>query len=179
MSAALVLSFSGLLLWACAASWRSRAASRWPIAPAHHCTASDTVKDSSVIIACNAAPALLGGGDGGGISFSKRSQHLDGQLLQAPVTLGRFTTTVDTPRMLPASLPASMSACPYLLPSSTETRIPYGFSGWPSGHLLRCSLNGVLPQTQGIPCFTGLNPRALDPQTSAACPRTSEDVQFP
>jgi hypothetical protein len=28
------------------------------------------------------------------------------------------------PRMLPASLPASMSACPYLLPSSTETRIP-------------------------------------------------------
>jgi hypothetical protein len=29
--------------------------------------------------------------------------------------------------MLPASLPASISACPYLLPSSTKTRIPYGF----------------------------------------------------
>jgi hypothetical protein len=57
MSAALALSFSGLLFWACAASWRSRAASRWLIAPAHRCTASDTVKDSSVIIACNAAPA--------------------------------------------------------------------------------------------------------------------------
>ena len=38
--------------------------------------------------------ALLGGGDGGGISFSKRSQHLESQLLQAPVTLGRFTTTL-------------------------------------------------------------------------------------
>jgi hypothetical protein len=39
-------------------------------APLH----SDTVKDSSVIIAYNAAPALLGGSDGGGISFSKGSQ---------------------------------------------------------------------------------------------------------
>jgi membrane protease YdiL (CAAX protease family) len=29
-----------------------------------------------------------------------------------------------------------MSACPYLLPSSKETRIPYGFSDWLSGHLL-------------------------------------------
>jgi hypothetical protein len=64
-----------------------------------------------------------------------------------------------TPRMLPASLPASMSAGPYLLPSSTKTRIPYGLFGWPSGHLLRCSLNGVLPQTQRIPCLTGLDPR--------------------
>ena len=47
-----------------------------------------------MIIVCNAAPrALLGGGDG---AFSKRSQHLDGQLLQAPVALGRFTTTLRT-----------------------------------------------------------------------------------
>jgi hypothetical protein len=93
-------------------------------APLH---ASDTVKDSLVIIACNAAPPLLGGGDGGGISFSKRSQHLDGQLLQAPVTLGRFTTTLRIllgccqPRCLPnlcLPIPASLM---------TETRIPYGF----------------------------------------------------
>jgi hypothetical protein len=42
-----------------------------------------------VIIACNGARALLGGGDGG-VSFSERRQHLDGKLLQAPVTLGPF-----------------------------------------------------------------------------------------
>jgi hypothetical protein len=35
------------------------------------------------------ARALLGGGDGG-VSFSERRQHLDGKLLQAPVTLGPF-----------------------------------------------------------------------------------------
>jgi hypothetical protein len=29
-----------------------------------------------------------------GISFSERGQHLDGQLLQAPVTLGLFTTSL-------------------------------------------------------------------------------------
>jgi hypothetical protein len=34
------------------------------------------------------ARALLGGGDGG-VSFSERRQHLEGQLLQASVTLGR------------------------------------------------------------------------------------------
>jgi hypothetical protein len=33
-------------------------------------------------------------------------------------------------------------------------------------------------KAQAIPCLTGLNPRALDPQTSAAWPRTSFDVQF-
>ena len=95
MSAAFVLSFSGLLLWACAASWRSRAASRWPIAPAHHCTASDTVKDIGDHRLRRGARELRRGGDGG-ISFSKRSQHVDGQLLQAPVTLGPFTTTLRT-----------------------------------------------------------------------------------
>ena len=121
---------------------------------------------------------MLRGGDGG-ISFSKRSQHVDGQLLLAAVTLGPFTTTLRTHLgCCQPSLPASMSACPYLLPSSTETRIPYGFFGWPSGHLLRCSLNGVLPQTQGIPCLTGLNPRALDPQTSAAWPRMASNIHF-
>jgi hypothetical protein len=46
-----------------------------------------------VIIACNAAPrALLGGGDGG-LSLSGSGQHLDGQLLEPPVTLGPLTTT--------------------------------------------------------------------------------------
>jgi len=70
MSAALVLSFSGLLLWACAATAKPGSFAVADFAPAHHCTASDTVKDSSVIIACNAARALLDGGDGGGISFS-------------------------------------------------------------------------------------------------------------
>ena len=39
-----------------------------------------------------AARALLGGGDGG-LSLSDRDQHLDGKLLQAPVTLGPLTTT--------------------------------------------------------------------------------------
>jgi hypothetical protein len=36
---------------------------------------------------------LLGGGDGG-ISFPERRQHLDGQLLQPPFTLGPFTTAL-------------------------------------------------------------------------------------
>jgi hypothetical protein len=129
-------------------------------APAHHCTASETVKDSSVIIAYNAAPALLGGGDGGGISFSKRSQHLDGQLLQVPVTLGRFTTTLRThlgccqPRCLNVCLPipASLSArhCDDLYnllrpvcPSASDPRFcqdgyhgltAYGSQGWPAEH---------------------------------------------
>ena len=113
-----------------------------------------------MIIACNAAPARCSvASDGGGSSFSKRSQHLDGQLLQAPVTLSRFTTTLRTHLgCCQASLPASMSACPYLLPSSTETRSPYGFFGWPSGHLLRCSLNGVLPQGSGNPMPHRLEP---------------------
>jgi hypothetical protein len=51
-------------------------------APAHRCTASDTVKDSSVIIACNAPPARCSVAAMVAASFSKRSQHLDGQLLQ-------------------------------------------------------------------------------------------------
>jgi hypothetical protein len=57
MLAAVVLSPSGLVYWACSFSWRSQAASPWLMAPAHHCTASDRVKDSSVIIACRGAPA--------------------------------------------------------------------------------------------------------------------------
>ena len=40
-----------------AASRRSRAASRWLIAPEHHCTASDSVKDSLAIMAWSAAAA--------------------------------------------------------------------------------------------------------------------------
>jgi hypothetical protein len=36
---------------------------------------------------------LLGRGDGG-VSFSERRQHLNGKLLQAPVTLGPFRTTL-------------------------------------------------------------------------------------
>jgi hypothetical protein len=122
------------------------------------------------------ARALLRGGDGG-ISFYKRSQHVDGQLLQAPVTLGPFTTTL---RMhLGCCQPRCLPQCLLAHSSSTETRIPYGFSGWPSGHLLRCTLNGVLPQTQGIPCLTGLNPRALDPQTSALRPLKFAAVRLP
>ena len=162
MWAALVLSFSGLLLWACAVSWRSRAASRWAYcsgAPLHRLRhRQGFIGDHRLQ---RGARALLGGGDGGGISFSKRSQHLDGQLLQAPVALGRFTTTLRIhlgccqPRCLPQCLLA-----PYPLPSPTETRIPYGFSGWPSGHLLRCSLNGVLPQGSGNPM-----PHRLEPAT--------------
>jgi hypothetical protein len=121
MSAAFVLSFSGLLLWACAASWRSRAASRWPIAPAHHCTASDTVKDIGDHRLRRGARELLRGGDGG-ISFSKRSQHVDGQLLQAPVTLGPFTTTLRT--HLGCSQPRCLNVC-LPVPASLVDRDPH------------------------------------------------------
>src|SRR4029453_19003171 len=78
------------------------------------------------------------------------------------------------------SLAACLTVC-LPIPASLIDRDPHSLrlSGWPSGHLLRCSLNGVLPQTQRIPCLTGLNPRALDSQTSAASPRTSPDVQLP
>ena len=116
MSAAFVLSFSGKSLLGLRGELAKPGSfALADFAPAHRCTASDTVKDSSVIIACNAARALLGGGDGGGISFSKRSQHLDGQLLQAPVMLGRFTTTLRMhlgccqPRCLPQCLLAHTS----------------------------------------------------------------------
>jgi hypothetical protein len=145
-----------LMLWACAVSWRSRAASRWLIAPAHHCTASDTVKDSSVIISCNAAPArcsvaaMVASRSLSGVNTSMAS--FSGAGHAGPV----HDDASHAPRMLPAS--ASTSVCPYLLPSSTETRIPYGFSGWPSGHLLRCSLNGVLPQGSGNPMPHRLEP---------------------
>jgi hypothetical protein len=131
-----------------------------------------------VIIASNAAPARCSMAAMVAISFSKRSQHLDGQLLQAPVTLGRsrrrFAHISDA-----ASLAACLNVC-LPVPASLIDKDPHSLrlSGWPSGHLLRCSLNGVLPQTQRIPCLTGLNPRALDPQTSAAWPRTSSGVQF-
>src|SRR5215213_5645484 len=80
------------LWWAC--GWMAKLG-RFPMTDSAGapCTASDTVKDSSVIIACNAAPpALLGGGDGG-LSLSGSGQHLDGGLLQPPVTLGPLTTT--------------------------------------------------------------------------------------
>jgi hypothetical protein len=82
------------------------------MAPAHYCTASDAVNDSSVIIACKAAPgALLGGGDCG-ISFTERSQHLDGQLLYAPITLGSFLTTFrrDLRGCQPCCLPRCLLA---------------------------------------------------------------------
>jgi hypothetical protein len=123
------------------------------------------------------ARALLGGGDGGVISFSKRSQHHRWPASPVPVALGRFTTTLRIhlgccqPRCLNVCLP---------IPASLTDRDSHSLrlSGWPSGHLLRCSLNGVLPQGSGNPSLTGLNPRALDPQTSAAWPRTSPAVQF-
>ena len=120
-----MLSFSGLLLCACAASWRSRKlrggrfCSGTPLHRLRH--RQGFIGDHRLQ---RGARALLGGGGGCGISFSKRSQHLESQLLQAPVTLGRFTTTLR------------------------------------------------------IPCLTALNSRPLDPQTSAARPRTSSDVQF-
>jgi hypothetical protein len=76
-------------------------------APLH----SDTVKDSSVIIAYNAAPALLGGSDGGGISFSKGSQT---PRWPASPGAGHARPVHDdpshTPRMLPASLPQCLLA---------------------------------------------------------------------
>ena len=76
-----------------------------------------------MIIACNAAPARCSvASDGGGSSFSKRSQHLDGQLLQAPVTLSRFTTTLRTPRMLPG-LAACLNVC-LPIPASLIDRDP-------------------------------------------------------
>jgi len=67
--------------------------------------------------------ALLGGSDGG-ISISKRRQHLDGQLLQAPVTLGpgsrrRFAYTSDA-----ASLAACLNVC-LPIPASLIDRDPH------------------------------------------------------
>jgi hypothetical protein len=82
-----------------------------------------------VIIACNGARALLGGGDGG-VSFSERRQHLDGKLLQAPVTLGRFTTTLRVrlgccqPGCLPHCLIAHNR-----FPYRQRLALPYGISG--------------------------------------------------
>ena len=105
----------GLLLWACAVSWRSRAASRWLTAPAHHYTASDTVKDSSVIITCNATPARCS------VTAMVASRSPSG------VNTSMARPVHDDASHPPRMLPASMSACPYVLPSSTETRIPYGF----------------------------------------------------
>ena len=97
-----------------------------------------------MIIACNAAPARCSvASDGGGSSFSKRSQHLDGQLLQAPVTLSRFTTTLRTPRMLPG-LAACLNVC-LPIPASLIDRDPQSLRLFrlAGGHLLRCSLNGA------------------------------------
>jgi hypothetical protein len=81
-----------------------------------------------VIIACNAAPArcsvaamVVASRSPGAVNTSMASSpgadHAWPVHDNASHTLG----------MLPAWLPASMSACPYLLPSSTEIRIPYGF----------------------------------------------------
>jgi hypothetical protein len=51
---------------------------------------------------------LLGGGDSG-ISFAERAQYLDGELLQAPVALGAFTTTLRV-RCLIVCLPITASS---------------------------------------------------------------------
>jgi hypothetical protein len=76
-----------------------------------------------VIIACNAAPPRCSGGGDGGISFSKRRQHLDGQLLEAPVTLGpfrrRFACTSDA-----ASVAACLDVC-LPIPASLIDRDPH------------------------------------------------------
>jgi hypothetical protein len=130
-----------------------------------------------VIIACNAAPA---GCSVAAMMVASRSPSAVNTSVASfssrrSPSAGVHDDASHTPRMLPASLPASISACPYLLPSSTESRIPYGFFGRPSGHLLRCSLNGVLPQTQRIPCLTGLNPR--EPLTSRHRQRGHERPQ--
>jgi hypothetical protein len=118
---------------------------------------SDTVKDSSVIIAYNRRPGCSVAAMVVASRSPRAVKHLDGQLLQAPVTLGPFMTTLRThlgccqPRCLNVCLP---------IPASLIDKDPhsYGLSGWPSGHLLRSSLNGVLPQTQRIPMPHGLEP---------------------
>jgi hypothetical protein len=132
-----------------------------------------------VIIACNAAPArcsvagmVVASRSPSAVntsmaSFSRRRSRSAG-------SRRRFAYTSDA-----ASLAACLNVC-LPIPAFLIDRDPHSLRlfGWPSGHLLRCDLNGLLPQTQGIPCLTGLNPRALDPQTSAAWPRTSPAVQF-
>ena len=148
MWADIVLSFSGQsLFWACAVSRRSRAASRWLIAPAHHCTRprhrQGFIGDhrlqrgdaccSVVSMVASPSPSAVNTSTA---SFSRRRSRW-----------ARSDDASHGPRMLPAS----MSACPYLLPSSTETRIPDGFSGWPSGHLLRCKLEWRTSKDSGNP----------------------------
>jgi hypothetical protein len=123
------------------------------------------------------ARALLGGGDGG-ISFSKRSQHVDGQLLQAPVTLGPFTTTLRThlgccpPRCLPQCLlahtcfpierdPHSLRLFRLAERSSPEMQLEW-----------RTSTDSANPMPHR------LEPESPRPPDIEACPQTSSDVQL-
>jgi hypothetical protein len=132
-----------------------------------------------VIIACNAAPARCSvAATVVAPRFSKRSQHLEGQLSPGAGHARPVQTTLRM-HLDVASLAACLNVC-LPIPASLIDKDPHSLrlSGWPSGHLLRCSLNGLLPQTQRIPCLTGLNPRALDPHTSAAGRRMSPDIQF-
>ena len=175
ISAALVLSFSGSLLWACAA-WRSRQLHggrllRRTISP------PPTPSRFIVIIACNAAPArcsvaatVVTSPSPSAVNTSRAS--FSSRRSRSAGSRRRFAHTSDA-----ASLAAYLNLC-LPTPASLIDKDPHSLrlSGWPSGHLLRCSLHGVLPQTQGIPCLTGMNPRAFDPQTPAACPSTSTDV---
>jgi hypothetical protein len=75
------------------------------------------------------ARALLGGGDGG-VSFSERRQHLEGQLLQAPVTLGRSRRRVAY-AWDAANLAACLIVCLPTTASPYRQRLalPYGISG--------------------------------------------------
>jgi hypothetical protein len=118
MLATVVLWSSGLSSSACPVSWRSRPASRWLIAPAHHCSASATVRCSSVIIACKAAPARCSVAAMVASHFSE------------PVTLGPFTTTLRLhleccqPGCLPHCLLAHNR-----FPHRQRLVLPYGISG--------------------------------------------------
>lgn len=121
---------------------------------------------------------LLGGGDCR-ISFSERGQHLDGQLLQAPVTLDPFMTTLPLhlgcgqPGRLPHRLLAH-NRCPH----RQKTRTPLRHFRLAERSIRRRRLHDLPPRAQAISCSTRLNSPPLDPQTSAARPLTSSAVQF-
>jgi hypothetical protein len=153
-----------------AASWRSRAASWWLIgsgAPLHrlrHC--QGFIGDHRLQ---PDARALLGGGD---VVASPSPSAVNTS--RASFSRCRPPSAGSRRRFAHTSDAASLNVC-LPIPASLIDKDPHSLrlSGWPSGHLLRCSLNGVFPQTQRIPCLTGLNPRALDPQIGgpgyAAC----------
>jgi hypothetical protein len=98
-----------------------------------------------------------------------------------PVTLGRFTTTLRMhlgccqPRCLPQCLLAH-TCFPHRLDRDPHSLRLFRLAERSSPEMqLEWRTSTRLSES---PCLTGLKPRALDLQTSAARPRLFSDVQF-